>query len=408
MIQSFIDKNKKHLFIELLIYLIPFAIIVGQAPLNLVSSAVSIIFLILIFKRKIYYEYKNYFIFLYFLIFFLIINLIFSINTYVSAQSSLSFIRYYFFFLAILYSLNNIDNFRLIFTRILFVAVLFVIIDSYIQYFFNKDIFGYPSLNNRLTGPFGSEKVVGAYISKLIFLSFSFLIIKKINIRYICLITIVALVLIILSNERSSSIMFATSMLVFLTFCQVRLLFKFAILSFVLIFLSLLLNYNTQLKERFINEPAKYFKDNHHKAHFLTAIEIFKDNKIAGSGIKTFRVACHNKKYENIKSIYYKDRCTTHPHNLYLEIISETGILGILIIISVNIYIAFQLTRGFFTKTKFRNEILFIFCNFFILFWPLQTTGSFFSSWNGVFYWLFFAFFFDFKKNILTKKSIQM
>ena len=28
-------------------------------------------------------------------------------------------------------------------------------------------------------------------------------------------------------------------------------------------------------------------------------------------------------KYENIKSIYYKDRCTTHPHNLYLEIISE-------------------------------------------------------------------------------------
>ena len=97
-------------------------------------------------------------------------------------------------------------------------SVLFVIIDSYIQYFFNKDIFGYPSLNNRLTGPFGSEKVVGAYISKLIFLSFSFLIIKKINIRYICLITIVALVLIILSNERSSSIMFGTLLLFFFIF----------------------------------------------------------------------------------------------------------------------------------------------------------------------------------------------
>ena len=400
MIQSFIDKYKKHLFIELLIYLIPFAIIVGQAPLNLLSSAVSIIFLILSFKKKIYNEYKNYFIFLYFLIFFIIINLTFSINPYVSAQSSFSLIRYYFFFLAILYSLSNIDNFRLIFTRMLFVAVLFVIIDSYIQYFFNKDIFGYPSLNNRLTGPFGSEKVVGAYISKLIFLSFSFLIIKKINIRYICLITIVALVLIILSNERSSSIMFATSMLVFLTFCQVRLLFKFAILSFVLIFLSLLLNYNTQLKERFINEPAKYFKDNHHKAHFLTAIEIFKDNKIAGSGIKTFRVTCHNKKYENIKSIYYKDRCTTHPHNLYLEIISETGILGILLFISVNFYIIFQLVKNYLIIKKFRHEILFIFCNFFILFWPLQTTGAFFSSWNGVFYWIFFAFFFNLKKRL--------
>ena len=400
MIQSFIDKNKKHLFIELLIYLIPFAIIVGQAPLNLLSSAASIIFLILIFKRKIYYEYKNYFIFLYFLIFFLIINLIFSINTYVSAQSSLSFIRYYFFFLAILYSLNNIDNFRLIFTRILFVAVLFVIIDSYIQYFFNKDIFGYPSLNSRLTGPFGSEKVVGAYISKLIFLSFSFLTIKKINVRYICLITIIALILIILSNERSSSIMFGTSLLLFFIFCQVKTFFKIGIFSFVVMTVILLFNYNNQFKERFVNEPAKYYKDNHHKAHFLTAIEIFKDNKITGSGIKTFRVACHNKKYENINSIYYKDRCTTHPHNLYLEIISETGILGILLFISVNFYIIFQLVKNYLIIKKFRHEILFIFCNFFILFWPLQTTGAFFSSWNGVFYWIFFAFFFNLKKRL--------
>ena len=400
MIQSFIDKNKKHLFIELLIYLIPFAIIAGQAPLNLISSAVSVIFLILTFKRKIYNEYKNYFIFLYFLIFFLIINLIFSINPYVSAQSSLSLIRYYFFFLAILYSLNNIDNFRLIFTRMLFVAVLFVIIDSYIQYFFNKDIFGYPSLNNRLTGPFGSEKVVGAYISKLIFLSFSFLIIKKINIRYIFLISIIALILTILSNERSSSIMFVASLLLFFIFCQVKTFFKIGIFSFAAMIVILLFNYNNQIKERFINEPIKYYKDNHHKAHFLTAIEIFKDNKITGSGIKTFRVVCHNKKYENINSIYYKNRCTTHPHNLYLEIISETGILGILLFISINFYIIFQLVKNYLIIKKFRNEILFIFCNFFILFWPLQTTGSFFSSWNGVFYWIFFAFFFNLKKKL--------
>jgi len=279
-------------------------------------------------------------------------------------------------------------------------VVLFVIIDSYIQYFFNKDIFGYPSLNNRLTGPFGSEKVVGAYISKLIFLSFSFLTIKKINIRYICLITIIALILIILSNERSSSIMFGTSLLLFFIFCQVKTFFKIGIFSFVVMTAILLFNYNNQFKERFVNEPAKYYKDNHHKAHFLTAIEIFKDNKITGSGIKTFRVACHNKKYENINSIYYKDRCTTHPHNLYLEIISETGILGILLFISVNFYIIFQLVKNYLIIKKFRNEILFIFCNFFILFWPLQTTGAFFSSWNGVFYWIFFAFFFNLKKRL--------
>tara|TARA_B100000780_G_scaffold278357_1_gene251599 strand:+ start:2700 stop:3920 length:1221 start_codon:yes stop_codon:yes gene_type:complete len=406
MIQSFIDKNKKHLFIEFLIYLIPFAIILGQAPLNLISVVVSIIFLILVLKNKIYYEYKSYFVFLYFLIVFFFINLIFSINPYFSTQSILGFIRYYFFFLAMLYSLSNIDNFRLIFTRILFIAVSFVIIDSYIQFFFNKDIFSYPSLNNRLTGPFGSEKVVGAYISKLIFLSFSFLIIKKIKVRYICLIAIAALALIVLSNERSSSIIFASSLVIFFIFCQEKPFFKISVFSFSAMFIFLLLNYNIVLKNRFINEPAKYYKDNHHKAHFLTAIEVFKDNKIVGSGVKTFRVACHNKKYENIGSIYYKYRCSTHPHNLYLEIIAETGILGMLIFISINIYIFFQLIKFFLKKEEFRSEILFVFCNFFILFWPLQTTGSFFSSWNGVFYWIFFAFFFDLQKKILTQKSI--
>lgn len=406
MIQSFISQNKKHLFIEFLIYSIPFAIVAGQAFLNLTTSAASIIFLILILKKKIYSEYKTYFIFLYFLIVFLIVNLIFSIDSNISIRSSLSLIRYYFFFLAVLYAFKNIDNFRLIFTKILFVAVLFVILDSYIQFFFKVNIFGYPSLDNRLTGPFRSEQVVGAYITKLIFLSYSFLLIKKINIRYICLITVVAFILVILSNERSASVMFATSMLIFLIFSEVKIFFKISIFSFSTIIVILLFNYSNQLKERFVNDPINNYKDNHHKAHFLTAIEIFKDNKILGSGIKTYRVACHNKKYENIQTIYYKNRCTTHPHNLYLEIISETGIFGILILLLINFYIFFQLTKAFFTKKMFRTEILFIFCNFFILFWPLQTTGSFFSSWNGVFYWLFFSFFFDLKNNVLTKKSI--
>jgi hypothetical protein len=64
------------------------------------------------------------------------------------------------------------------------------------------------------------------------------------------------------------------------------------------------------------------------------------------------------------------------------------------------LYILLKLVKNFWDKKEKRNEILFIFCNFVILFWPLQTTGAFFSSWNGVFYWIFFAFFFDLKSRL--------
>ena len=400
MIQSFINRGKNTYFINFFIYLIPIAIIVGQASLNALSAIISILIIFLIYKKKEYHKYKFYFYFFYFLITFLIINLYFSTTIYLSFISILSITRYFFFFLAVLYSLNTLDNFYFNFTRVLLVAVIFVVIDSYIQYFFYYDLFGNPILHNRLTGPFGTEKVIGAYISKLIFISFGFLLIKKIHINYISLMALAAFIVVILSNERSSSIMLLAALLIFLSFSSIKAYLKLIVFGIVVFFLFLVFNYNKTFEERFINEPKKYYKDNHHKAHFLTAIEIYKNNRIAGSGIKSFRVECKKKKYEIIKSKYIDNRCATHPHNIYLEILSETGIFGILIFLTINLYIGMYLIINFLKKKKLRNEILFIFCNFFILFFPLQTTGSFFSSWNGAFYWIFFAFFFNLKEKL--------
>jgi O-antigen ligase len=403
MIQRFIINSKKNLFVDFFIYLIPFAIIAGQAPLNIISVLISISFILLIYKNKEYDQFNNYFKFLFFLILFFLINIFFSVDPYLSFNSIIGLIRYYIFFLAIIFALKKIKNFRLNFVKILFLAILFVTIDSYIQFFFYKDIFGFKIINNRLSGPFGTEQVVGAYLSKLIFLSFFYLVIKKVDIKVVLTVAMPIFFLVVLSQERSSSIMLLLSLTLFFTFCSIRPLIKLALLSSILIFLFLLFNYSNTFKERFISEPVKYYKDNHHKAHFLTAIEIFKNNKITGSGVKTYRVECQKSEYANINSIYSTNRCTTHPHNFYLEVLSETGILGIGILLILNLYILLKIIKNYLKKKNHRNEILLIFCNFFILFWPLQTTGAFFSSWNGVFYWIFFAFFFDLNRRILTK-----
>ena len=148
----------------------------------------------------------------------------------------------------------------------------------------------------------------------------------------------------------------------------------------------------------------KYFSDNHHKAHFLTGFEIFNDNKIFGSGLKTFRYVCSNSKYEKIKTKYANNRCATHPHNIYIEVLSETGLAGMLLLVSINLYIFVYFLRKIVAR-QINDYDKVIFAYFFLLFFPLQTTGSLFSTWNGIFYWIFYAFFFTNKKK-LTFKSI--
>ena len=150
--------------------------------------------------------------------------------------------------------------------------------------------------------------------------------------------------------------------------------------------------FNIKKEEKKNHQNQRIFFDSRWGAHYLTAYNIFLDNPILGSGIKTFRVKCSDKKYENIKSESKKIRCNTHPHNIYLEIISEGGLTLFLSFFLFNLIIVYNLIINIFRNEKTKNISLLIFCNFFMLFFPIQTSGSFFSTWNGFYYWFVYAF----------------
>ena len=80
------------------------------------------------------------------------------------------------------------------------------------------------------------------------------------------------------------------------------------------------------------------FFDSQWGAHFLTGYEIFKNNLYFGIGLKQFKVECSSNAYENIDSNFRSGRCSSHPHNLYIEMLSETGIVSTLIFVSLIIY----------------------------------------------------------------------
>ena len=92
--------------------------------------------------------------------------------------------------------------------------------------------------------------------------------------------------------------------------------------------------------EMFIGQKTNFFivkYEDYHKRIFLTAIETWKFNKIFGNGIKSFRDDCGKLQITesdlNLEEQQYPDKknrlCSNHPHNYYLEILPETGIVGL-------------------------------------------------------------------------------
>ena len=102
-------------------------------------------------------------------------------------------------------------------------------------------------------------------------------------------------------------------------------------------------------------------------------------------------------KYNNIKSLSFYKRCSTHPHNIYFELLAETGILGFLsILIFFILMIANNLKNILkLKKSKFNNkeQIIFscyvaAFAVFVSILWPIRSSGSFFSNFNGSTIWI--------------------
>ena len=84
-----------------------------------------------------------------------------------------------------------------------------------------------------------------------------------------------------------------------------------------------------------------------------------------------------------------------HPHNYYLEILTETGIIGFLISISIfALIINLTLFKKYFTKSSYLkdNKIVIPFIFLFIVeIFPIKSTGSFFTTGNSTFIFMIIA-----------------
>ena len=121
--------------------------------------------------------------------------------------------------------------------------------------------------------------------------------------------------------------------------------------------------------------------------HYLIAKELFQQNPILGVGPKNYTQHCNNnKKYQTLPYI-----CTTHPHNSYIQLLSETGLAGALTILLLFIIFSFNSAKHIYLKL-FKNKNVFNFpeicllSSMLITLWPFVTSGSFFNNYLSIIY----------------------
>ena len=130
-----------------------------------------------------------------------------------------------------------------------------------------------------------------------------------------------------------------------------------------------------------------------HESLFTTSYNIFIDKKIIGAGVNTFRFNCINDKYR-----VDDNSCSTHPHNTYLQVISELGLIGAMFIILSILYFTKQLSLHFislFTNNPkiFTDYQICLIGSFFLTLWPFLPTQNFFNNWINIVYFLPLGFY---------------
>ena len=399
--------------------LFPISFILGNLIINLHLVLIVIIGCIYLNKKKVKLSEK--FPILIFFIFCVII-IISSFYNQANIEKSFLFLRIFiFYYIGLLLLKEKEFNFEIVFT-IFSIIVITISLDLIFQYFTSYNIIGLEKKTIGASSLFYDEGVAGSFLQ-----SFGFFSIYKIFIKFekktakneiikSLLVSIISIGIFV-SSQRMPMIIW----ILFLTFYGMvfyksklkSILFSYIILSFFIIsfsspierirYASFYTNaksildrstmvYKTNKNEKKLNQiklhlgeqnhlktkDLNFVKGTGHANLFGNAMFIWEKNKFLGVGYKNFYNKCAE---------YKLLRCSTHPHNSYLDILVTVGLLGLMVMI---IYLFFITLRSLQylkicynnKKRKNYNQLFILLINFLIIFFPFKSSGSFFSTAN--------------------------
>lgn len=404
--------------LKILVLITPLTLVGGNFLVNLSVSFTAILFIYITVKKNLYYLYYNKFFYLFILFYFyLLFNIFFINNNAHQSFKVIGYIRFGVFFVALSFVNSIFPDFKKKLYYLLCLLCFFLIIDGLVQYFFGSNLFLNKSAESeRIASFFGNELVYGSYLSRFYPLIIGLFILlyekEKLN-KYLFIFLMIGIpLLVFLSGERSALLYILISSLYLLTLLEKFKFLRIFTIVLSICFFFIIINFNPQLKDRIfvksklliletsrmiLSDSNTIFDENNnlkrldspYALFFKTSLKIFENNKLFGIGPNNFRYMCNKKKYY----IYHPEltNCSTHPHNTYVQILAELGLVGIFFSLIVFCFLIqkslIRLKELIFNKKKTNTDFeICIYACLLISFWPIVFTGGFFSSWLSSIY----------------------
>lgn len=241
---------------------------------------------------------------------------------------------------------------------------------------------------SRLSWPYG-DFVSGNFLAKAGMPAFvaaaALLVTQSGQSRYLLfLFIVVGLISVVLSGERINSLILLCGTLLSAVVVSKNWL---QLLKFLFVIVGVLIGVfwlNENMFQRFFVSFAAQLPIYEHSSYYNTMAPSFlalKESPAFGVGTASLRVLC-----VDLVRLHPTMECGNHPHNYYLQLLGETGVMGF---VSGVIFLSAVVCKCF--KSGSQNTVNPVVKVAWVvpfgLFWPIASTADFFGQWNNIFMW---------------------
>lgn len=240
----------------------------------------------------------------------------------------------------------------------------------------------------RLYWPYG-DQVPGNYLSKVGLPAFTIMVALAIGAKprvasIMGVLSLIGITMSVLTGERINFLIRACGGMLAALVWKPKLR-RYIILIVVEIFaVFLVFLFSPSSQDRYVDNFIKSMPTGSHSSYYQdigAGVVVFKTAPVLGIGPATHRELCPSIIGENTEF-----RCNNHAHNFYVQIMSETGVIGLIAACLMFASITLAAYAGF-RKNRANVVAATAFVVPFGLFFPFQTTGDFFGQWFNVFTW---------------------
>ena len=147
---------------------------------DLIVSLSSLVFLVYVFKDRLFFYFtkKPLIIFFTFCLYCILVSIFVAEDLMLSFESSLFYFRIGVFSCLIWYLIEQNKKILDYFYYVLVICFTALVLDGYFQYFTGFNIIGFPASGVRISSFFGDELIMGSYLARLFPLLFALFVIK--------------------------------------------------------------------------------------------------------------------------------------------------------------------------------------------------------------------------------------